>query len=145
MKIRTPALLTLATLGLLAVPRLAFAQHDMQGMHHPDSASSPAPTAAVPTTKANVTIKGEVIDMGCYLGHGSKGAAHLKCAQMCAQKGMPIGLLAADGTLYLLTMNHADAQPFNDAKAKAGQTVTLTGEVHEGAGMKSLEVKKIAA
>ncbi len=93
---------------------------------------------------AAVTLKGEIVDLGCFLGHQSKGPGHAKCALQCAQKGMPIGLLAADGTLYLLTMDHADAKPFEAAKAKAGQNVTITGEVHEGSGMKSLEVKQVS-
>ena len=143
MKTRTPAYLKLATLGLLTLAPFAFAQ---SAMHHPEPASAPSSTpAAVPATKANIIIKGEVIDMGCYLGHGSKGAAHIKCAQMCVKMGMPIGLLAGDGTLYLLTMDHGNAKPFNDAKAKVGKVVTLTGDIHEGSGMKAFEVKKIAA
>ena len=141
MNFRNPALLALAAAGLLTVSRIAFAQHDM---HH--SASAPASAAAsAPAARAPMTLKGEVIDLGCYLGHGAKGAGHAKCAHMCADKGMPIGLLTADGTLYLLTMNHGDPKPFNDAKAKAGATITVTGEVHEASGMKSLEVKKIEA
>jgi hypothetical protein len=92
-----------------------------------------------------VTLKGEVIDMGCFLGHGSKGPAHLKCAQMCVNMGMPIGLLTESGTLYLLTMDHDNARPFNQAKAKVGTNVSITGDVHEGSGMKALEVKKVAA
>ncbi len=141
MKIRTPAPLTLAALGLLTLSPFAFAQHDM---HHPASTPSSTP-ASVPATKANIIIKGEVIDMGCYLGHASKGAAHIKCAQMCVKMGMPIGLLATDGTLYLLTMAHDDPAPFNAAKAKVGKVVTLTGDIHESSGMKALEVKKVAA
>jgi hypothetical protein len=114
-------------------PVRSLAQHD----HHANTSSE--------HSDKSVTLRGEIIDMGCFLGHQSKGSAHAKCALQCAHKGMPIGLLTADGTLYLLTMDHADAKPFNDAKAKAGQTMTITGEVHDAAGMKSLEVKKITA
>ena len=141
MKIRTPAPLTLTALGLLTLSPFAFAHGEKQ---HP--ASTPASTpASAPAAKNMVTIKGEVIDMGCYLGHNSKGASHIKCAQMCAKMGMPIGLLAGDGTLYLLTMAHDDPAPFNAAKAKVGTTITITGDEHDGSGMKALEVKKVAA
>ena len=61
------------------------------------------------------------------------------------QDGNAIGLLAGDGTLYLLTMDHGNAQPFNEAKAKVGKVVTVTGDIHESSGMKALEIKKIAA
>lgn len=92
---------------------------------------------------ATVTLKGEIVDLGCYLGHDSKGPAHTKCALACAQKGMPIGLLTDDGTLYLLTLDHADNKPYEAAKAKAGSILTVTGIVHDAHGMKSLEVKGV--
>ena len=143
MKIRTPAPLTLAALGLLTLSPFAFAHGEK---HHPASSPASAPASApAPAAKNMVTIKGEVIDMGCYLGHNSKGASHIKGAQMCAKMGMPIGLLAGDGTLYLLTMAHDDPAPFNAAKAKVGTTITITGDEHDGSGMKALEVKKVAA
>ncbi len=144
MNIRNSALLTLAAAGLLTFPpfasRNAFAQKD----HHSASAAASAPTAAHGAGKT-MTLKGEVVDMGCFLGHASKGASHIKCAQMCAKMGMPIGLLTGDGTLYLLAMKHDDPKPFNDAKAKIGTIITVTGDAHEGNGMKMLLVEKIAA
>ncbi len=147
MKTRTPNSLTLAALGLLALSPFAFAHGEK---HHPDPGSSPGSSpntrpASAPAAKKMVTVKGEVIDMGCYLGHGSKGAAHIKCAQMCVGMGMPIGLLAGDGTLYLLTMDHGDAKPYNAAKAKVGKVITAVGDIYEGSGMKALEIKKVTA
>ena len=49
-----------------------------------------------------VTVTGEVIDLSCYLQLGKHGEAHRSCGQKCAQNGQPVGLLAKDGTLYLL-------------------------------------------
>lgn len=90
-----------------------------------------------------VTIKGEIVDLGCYLGHGAKGAEHKGCALKCIAGGMPMGLLTEDGQLYLLTMSHADADPFNAAKDLAAETVNVTGAVHESNGMLSLEVTAV--
>ena len=148
MNIRTPALLTLAATGLLTLSPFAARRVFAHGDKHPASAPASAPMSApasTPAAKNMMTLKGEVIDMGCYLGHNSKGASHIKCAQMCAKMGMPIGLLTDSGTLYLLTMAHDDPAPFNAAKAKVGTTITITGDVHENSGIKALEVKKIAA
>jgi hypothetical protein len=44
-----------------------------------------------------VTMKGEVIDVWCYLEGDDKGADHKKCAVACAKAGNPIGLLTEKG------------------------------------------------
>lgn len=90
-----------------------------------------------------MTAVGEIVDMGCYLGHGAKGAEHKGCATKCIAGGMPMGLLAKDGTLYLLTMSHENADPFNAAKQMAAEMVRVTGPMHERDGVKSLEVTAI--
>lgn len=93
--------------------------------------------------EAAVTVQGEIVDMGCYMGHGAKGADHKGCALKCIAGGMPMGLLADDGKLYLLTMSHTDADPFNAAKELAAETVSITGAMHESNGMLSLEVSSL--
>ena len=30
-----------------------------------------------------ITVKGEVLDLACYLGHGGQGAKHADCAKTC--------------------------------------------------------------
>jgi hypothetical protein len=49
-----------------------------------------------------VTMKGEVIDVWCYLEGDDKGADHKKCAVACAKAGNPIGLLTEKGDVYVL-------------------------------------------
>ena len=90
-----------------------------------------------------VTIQGEIVDMGCYIAHAAVGAEHQSCAQRCINAGMPFGLLTKDETLYLLTMNHDDEDPFHAAKTMAAAIVEITGKVQERAGMMALEVTKI--
>jgi hypothetical protein len=83
------------------------------------------------------TIKGEVVDLMCYLDHGAKGEKHKGCASKCIQSGGPVGLLTADDQVYLVIGDH---KPINDQLAdKAAQTVTLTGKVVERNGMKMIE------
>jgi hypothetical protein len=86
------------------------------------------------------TITGEIVDLGCYMGHGAKGAAHTECAVSCVANGMPMGLLTDKGVLYILTMGHQNADPFNAAKALAGQTAKITGPVSTKNGIKSIEI-----
>ena len=89
------------------------------------------------------TLTGELVDTGCYLGHGARGEKHVECATKCISGGMPMGLLTSDGTLYLLTMNHDNADPYNDLKMMAGKTVSVTGTVMTRGGMKAIDVSEI--
>ena len=86
------------------------------------------------------TIKGEVVDLMCYLDHGAKGEKHKGCASTCIKKGGPVGLLSGD-QLYLVVGDHA---PMNEElAAKAAQTITLKGKVVEKHGVKMIENAKI--
>lgn len=105
------------------------------------------PKGAKEATKAaapkSMTLTGEIVDMGCYLAEGAKGEAHKSCASMCISNGMPMGLLTNDGKLYLLTLNHDKADPYNSAKKMAAEKVTITGTMSERNGMKSLTVDDV--
>lgn len=82
------------------------------------------------------SIKGEVVDLMCYLDHGAKGEKHKGCAEKCIKGGGPVGLLSGD-QLYLVVGDH---EPMNEQLApKAAQTVTLKGKVVERHGMKMIE------
>jgi hypothetical protein len=93
--------------------------------------------AAEPAQK---TVAGEVVDTGCYLGNGARGEKHVSCATKCINQGMPMGLLTSDGALYLLTLNHNNADAYNGLKGMAGKNVSVTGTVMERAGMKGIDV-----
>src|SRR5208283_343127 len=87
--------------------------------------------------EATQTIKGEVVDLMCYLDHGAKGDKHKGCATKCIKSGGPVGLLTADDKLYLVIGDH---KPINDVLGdKAAQMVTLKGKVVEKNGMKMIE------
>ncbi len=108
-------------------------KHDMPGM---------TGMTAKETAKT-VSVTGEIVDMGCYLAEGAHGEQHKSCATMCLSGGMPMGLLTSDGKLYLLTMSHDNADPFNSAKKMAAEQVTITGVMEERNGVKALQVNEI--
>lgn len=87
------------------------------------------------------TIAGEVVDTGCYLSHGARGEKHVECATKCIGQGMPMGLLTDSGVLYLITMNHDNADPYNNLKAQAGKKVQITGTIMTRNGMKAIEAE----
>ena len=91
------------------------------------------------------SFKGELVDMGCYLGHGAMGEKHKECATKCVANGMPMGLLTAEGKLYLLTLDHDNADPFNQCKSMMGQQVEVTGASAAKGGMKGINVTGVKA
>jgi hypothetical protein len=116
------SMITLAVGGGLALSSLLFA------------ADEKAPAARTQT------LKGEIVDLMCYLDHGAKGEKHKGCAEKCIKGGGPVGLLSGD-QLYLVVGDH---QPMNEELApKAAQTVTLKGTVVERHGMKMIEKAQI--
>ena len=81
----------------------------------------------------SVTVKGEVLDMACYLSHGGQGEKHASCAQTCIESGLPVGLKGEDGKTYLLIGEH---KPLNKELAPlAGKTITVRGKVTERDGI----------
>lgn len=87
------------------------------------------------------TIKGEVVDLMCYIDHAAVGEKHAKCAQTCIESGGPVGILTADGKLYLVVGQH---EPMNKQLAPlGGKTITLKGKVAERSGMKMIENAEI--
>lgn len=119
---------TLAAFAVLCltVPAIAHEGHKMPGEKA--------------TTK---TITGEVVDMGCWLGHAARGEKHISCAAKCLNQGMPMGLLTSNGTLYLVTLDHDNADPYNNLKSMAGKNATVTGELLTRSGVKAIEASTV--
>ena len=90
-------------------------------------------------------VKGEVLDMACYVSHGAKGPDHAACAKRCAKGGQPIGLLADDGAVYLLYANHEDGSAFEATKELAGTKVMISGKKFEKDGITGIEVNEVKA
>jgi hypothetical protein len=134
----------LFTVLLMVVSVQAYAG-DKQQM--PANSNMPANTNTKMPAKAeapkSMTIQGEIVDMGCYISSGAKGKDHQGCAEMCLKNGMPMGLLTKDGTLYLLTVSHSNADPFNQAKQWASDQVVVTGPYSERNGIRAIEVDQV--
>ena len=80
----------------------------------------------------HATIKGEVVDLWCYLEGGDRGPAKKECATACAKAGNPIGVLDAKGNLYVAAglKDHQPAQSL--LLNKMSDQVTVTGTVVKG-------------
>lgn len=116
--------------SMLFIPgTVAFAQH---GHSHGKPSSKP------------VTLTGEVIDLTCFMQHpdNATGMDHAKCAKACVDKGLPIGFLVEDGTVYLLV--GTDHEPVVAMVVDAlGKKTTLNGTVIDHHGMKAFALASV--
>ncbi len=92
-----------------------------------------------------MTFTGEVLDLYCYMQHpeSATGMDHAKCAQGCISKGLPIGFITTDGTVYVIIGK--DHESANSTVASfVGKKSTITGFVKEQKGVKAIELVTIA-
>lgn len=89
------------------------------------------------------TIKGEVVDLWCYLEGGDRGAAKKTCATACAKAGNPIGLVDAKGNVYI-TAGLKDHEPGRTLLIdKMSQEVTVTGTVVKNGGVQMVYIDSV--
>ena len=121
-----PALAAGLTVGIVGVAT----QQPMAGMQHPKGTQR--------------TISGTVVDVSCKFGLGLTGNDHRMCAQVCADKGIPLAILGSDGKLYLPT---SAAMPGDGQNARlkdfAEQEVTVTGAVFPAGGANAIQIASI--
>ncbi len=92
--------------------------------------------------KGDVTLKGEVVDLACYMGHGASGEKHKECAQACISKGMPMGLLTKDGQVFLLLEDHTNKDAYQNVKNWAAEQVKVMGDSSKKGGIQAIVVEK---
>ena len=101
-----------------------------------------SPTFAEPQGD-KVTVKGEVIDLWCYLEGGDHGAEHKDCAVACAKAGNPIGILTEKGEIYV-AMGIKDHQPGKDVLiGKMAETVTVEGTLVKKGGVQVIYITSV--
>ena len=106
-------------------------------------AAANAQMGAKPEGK-EVTVTGVVVDVSCKFGQGLTGADHRMCAQVCADRGIPLAILTDDGQLYIPTSAAMPGDGQNERlKEFAEQRVRITGDVFEAAGAKMIRVKQV--
>jgi hypothetical protein len=104
---------------------------------------------ASPTeTKLAASVTGEVLDLACYYADGASGPSHAACARRCIASGLPVGLKAKDGTIYLLIGK--ETPPSSEPAGKhillnaqlapyAAKIVTMSGTIVRRNGLNVLE------
>ncbi len=119
--------LIVACVAAVGLSTLAFAHEGMDMSKGAASSSTPE----------MVTVKGEVLDMACYMDHAAMGEKHASCAKTCIESGLPVGLKADNGKTYLLIGEH---KPVNSVFSPyAGKTVTVKGKAVSRDGINMIE------
>jgi len=91
---------------------------------------------------APVTLRGEVVDLHCYITRGAKGPDHAGCGNACLSRGVSAGFLAEDGALYVLLSE----KPFSAKDPVAGLVgvpAIARGRIVERGGVKALQLASI--
>ena len=104
-----------------------------------------AATLVVSPSHAADELEGEILDLACWIGRGAKGPSHTRCAQRCAEHGMPLGLLTDDDKVYVLYPKHGKEEGFEEVKKLAGTRAKLSGKLHDKDGLLGMEVLEAAA
>lgn len=90
-----------------------------------------------------VKVKGEVVDLWCYLEGGDRGADHKACGVACAKAGNPLGLVTEKDEVYVL-MGIKDHQPGKDVLLdKMAETVTVEGTLVKKGGVQVIYVSSV--
>ncbi len=135
-------LISLFAVLSLVIAAVAFAKAGEEKAEHKAEGHSHSSMAAGSKTGS---WTGEIIDAGCYLGHGAMGAKHTECAVKCAANGMPLMLLTKDGKAILLTPPHDNTDAYNQVKTMAGTMAVIAGNLSERGGVKGIEVTGVTA
>ena len=98
------SLMILALAGMAAFRLMAHEGHEHGG-------------AAGKVTK--VALKGQILDMTCFMNEGAKGPKHKDCALKCVKEGAPVGFLSQEGKAYFLVNDHDNEDAYAAAKGLA--------------------------
>lgn len=109
------------------------------------------PAIAAAADGQRITVTGEIIDTWCYFSgvmggpDAVVGTAHHTCALWCSAGGIPVGLLAEDGTVYMvLKIEGDDGSASGDTQLSlASHEVTADGMLYKRDGLNYLVVEKV--
>jgi len=96
---------------------------------------------SAPAFAATETVKGQVVDMGCYKADKSNTGVDHKmpkgdtkdCAIACAKAGQPVALLTSEGKVYQIAGGLA-AEKNAKLVPHLSHTVEITGDVMDHGG-----------
>jgi type 1 fimbria pilin len=104
-----------------------------------------APQSAHAQAEAmDMTISGTVVDVTCKFAKGASGDAHRACGVACASAGLPLAILADDGTLYIPLGKDAGQPSTVDLKPHVDHHVTVKGKVFTSGNAKGIMISEVS-
>ena len=102
---------------------------------------------AMAATPERVQVTGEVIDTWCYITEimFAEGTAHHQCAIWCAAGGIPVGILAEDGQVYMVMKIGDDGVNVANPRVLEIQSheVTVDGDLYRRDGLNYLVIDQV--
>jgi hypothetical protein len=90
------------------------------------------------------TIRGEVIDVECYVADGGKGESHKQCAIACIKNGQPAGILEEKtGKIYLVVTEDHATHSSDKIMPYIAKMVEVDGTVKERNGITIIDITSI--
>jgi hypothetical protein len=107
-------------------------------------AASPE-SAPLPVTPGRpVSIRGEVVEVSCFLRDGRRGVGHKSCALTCLKNGGELGIVEdGSGNLYLLAGRSPATNPSQPVIELVAEHVAATGTLYERAGSRILVIDNV--
>ncbi len=102
-----------------------------------------AVTGHAQPTGTETSIKGEVVDLWCYLEAGAHGAGHKTCAVACATSGLPIGIVDGSGNIYLALGSGEHKNAKDLLLSRVADTVTVSGTLVKKGGFEAIFIKDV--
>ena len=103
--------------------------------------------SALAAKSERVKLTGEVIDTWCYITEimFAEGSAHHLCALWCAAGGIPVGILADDGTVYTVLKLGDDSTSNANPKVLEIQShrVSVEGDLYARDGINYLLIDRV--
>jgi len=115
-------------LGVLSIPVLVSAANGADGKAEASDV---------------VSIKGEVVDLWCYMDHKGHGSKHKSCAVTCAKAGNPMGIVDESGHLYI-AMGGKKHQPGREVLIDhMAEAVTVKGKLVKDGGLTAIYIQSV--
>ena len=100
-----------------------------------------------------IQVTGEIIDTWCYFSgvmggpDAVVGSAHHTCALWCSAGGIPVGLLAEDGTVYMvLKIEDSTDSAGGDTQLRlASHVIEADGMLYQRDGLNYLVVESVVS
>ena len=106
--------------------------------------AAPQTSPQVLPTGLPTTIRGEVVDTGCYVIGNRHGARHRQCAIACARSGQDLGVLEEEtGLLYVEIRDQQDRAVRSQLLPFVARQVEVRGDPHIQGGLRGMRINRV--